>query len=195
MIECPELPHTARPVAKGCGHQEWQDGSVTNDENRSQARIELADLSRLAELAADAEAELFRRNPQRSGRYAGRLLCWALCQGAALHYVHGDNGVKDFDVWSFYAEDDGQPFPARWRETRDFRPSKFGRYPDDPPMYMGRRVDLLGRSLPVPLGVDPAHALRHYLAAPRTNSAKALSTKAAVLVYPPDRAGEVVWPV
>jgi hypothetical protein len=61
-------------------------------------RIELADLLRLAALAADAEAELFRRNPQGSGRYAGRLLGWALCQGAALYYVNGSNGVKDFDV-------------------------------------------------------------------------------------------------
>ena len=66
-------------------------------------RIERADLLRLAALAADAEAELFRRNPQGSGRYAGRLLGRALCQGAALHYVNGRNGVKDFDVWSFYA--------------------------------------------------------------------------------------------
>jgi hypothetical protein len=44
------------------------------DPDRSLERIELADLLRLAALAADAEAELFRRNPQGSGRYAGRLL-------------------------------------------------------------------------------------------------------------------------
>jgi hypothetical protein len=67
------------------------------------ARIEIADLLRLAALAADAEAGLFRRNPRGSGRYAGRLLGRALCQGAALHYVNDRNGVKDFDVWSFYA--------------------------------------------------------------------------------------------
>ena len=50
------------------------------------ARIEVADLLRLAALAA--EAELFGRNPHASGRYAGRLLGRALCQGAALHYVN-----------------------------------------------------------------------------------------------------------
>ena len=70
----------------------------------------MADLLRLAALAADAEAELFRRNPQGSGRYAGRLLGRALCQGAALHYVNESNGVKDFDVWSFYAQPDDWPF-------------------------------------------------------------------------------------
>ena len=86
--------------------------------DRSLARIELADLRRLAELAADAEAELFGRNPQGSGRYAGRLLGRAVCQGAAVHHVDGRNGVKDFDVWSFYAELDGWPFPPRHPASR-----------------------------------------------------------------------------
>jgi hypothetical protein len=164
------------------------------DPDRSLARIGTADLLRLAALAADAEAELFRRNPQGSGRYAGRLLGRALCQGSALHYVDGRNGVKDFDVWSFYAQHDDWPFPPRWRGTRDFGPSKFGRYPGDPPRYAGRRVDFLGRSLPVGPGADPADALRRYLTAGGTTSAKALAAKAVVLIDPQDRAGEVVWP-
>jgi len=98
-----------------------------------------------------------------------------------LHYVNEKNGVKDFDVWSFYAQYDDRPFPARWRGTRDFGLSKFGRYPGDLPRYSGRRVDLLGRSLPVAPGADPADAIRRYLAARRTMSAKALATKAVVL--------------
>jgi hypothetical protein len=77
---------------------------MPQDSDRSLARIEIDDLLRLAALAADAEAELLKRNPQGSGRYAGRILCRALCQGAALHYVNERNGVKDFDVWSFYAQ-------------------------------------------------------------------------------------------
>jgi hypothetical protein len=137
---------------------------------------------------------LFRRNPQGSGRYAGRLLGRALCQGAALHYVNGSNGVKDFDVWSFYAQYDDWPFPARWRGTLDFGPSKFGRYPGDPPRYSGRRVDFLGRSLPSRPGADPAVVLRSYLAGRRTGSAKALAANAVVLIDPENRAGEIVWP-
>jgi hypothetical protein len=167
---------------------------VAKDSDRSLARIEIADLLRLAALAADAERELFRRKPQGSGRYAGRLLGRALCQGAALHYVNGRNGVKDFDVWSFYAQYDDWPFPPRWRGTRDFGPSKFGRYPSDPPPYSGRRVDLLGRSLPAEPGADPADVLRRYLAARQTDSAKALAAKAVVLIDPENRAGEIVWP-
>ena len=175
-------------------HLSWQYGCVPRDSDRSLARIEIADLLRLAALAADAEAELFRRNPQGSGRYAGRLLGRALCQGAALHYVNGITGVKDFDVWSFYAQDGDWPFPARWRGTRDFGPSKFGRYRDDPPRYSGRRVDLLGRSLRSEPGVDLADVLRCYLAARRTASAKALAANAVVLIDPENRAGEIVWP-
>jgi hypothetical protein len=95
---------------------------VPKDVHRSLARVDRADLLRLAALAADAEAELFERNPRGSGRYAGRLLGRALCQGAALHYVNGKNGVWDFDIWSFYARHDDWPFPARWRGTGDFGP-------------------------------------------------------------------------
>jgi hypothetical protein len=87
--------------------------------DRSLARIEVADLLRLAALAAYAEAELFTRNPHGSGRYAVRLLGRAPSHGAALHYVNQSNGVKDFDVWSFYAQHDDWPFPARWGGTRE----------------------------------------------------------------------------
>jgi hypothetical protein len=115
---------------------------------RSLAHMSEGDLRRLGELAAAAEAALFARHPDGAGRYAGRLLCRALCQGAALHFVDGRHEVKDFDVWSFYAARGDGPFPYRWRGTADFGPSKFGRWHGDPPSYAGRRVDFLGRSLP-----------------------------------------------
>ena len=99
---------------------------MSGDTNRSLARIEVADLFRLAALAADAEAELFGRNPNGSGRYAGRLLGRALCQGAALHYLNDKNGVKDFVVWSFSAVDGNGLFPYRWCSTVDRCPSSAG---------------------------------------------------------------------
>lgn len=160
---------------------------------RSLARIDRNDLLRLAALAAEVEASLFARHPHGAGRYAGRLLCRALCQGAALHYLDGKNGVKDFDVWSFYAALGNGPFPYRWRGTADFGPSKFSRYPADPLSYTGRRVDFLGRSLPAQPGADPATALRDYLSAARTASAKALAAKAVILISPDHAVGECVW--
>jgi hypothetical protein len=139
------MPPTAGCASESTARSPWQYCGV-DEKDRSFAGIGLADLLRLADLAADAEAALFERNPAGLGRYAGRLLGRALCQGAAVHYVDKHNGVKDFDVWSFYAQDDDWPFPPRWRATRDFGPSKFGRYPGDPARFSGRRVDLLGRS-------------------------------------------------
>jgi hypothetical protein len=161
---------------------------------RSLARIDRGDLLRLAEIAAEVEARLFARHPQGAGRYAGRLICRALCQGAALHYLNARNGVKDFDVWSFYAARDDGPFPYRWRGTADYGPSKFGRYLDDPPRFTGRRVDLLGRSLDVPLGAGPTAVLRDYLSAARTESAMRLAEKAVVLIAPEHSEGQVIWP-
>jgi len=43
--------------------------------------LEVADLLRLAVLAAEAGVELFERRPRGSGCYAGRLLGMGLCQG------------------------------------------------------------------------------------------------------------------
>jgi hypothetical protein len=172
----------------------WNPRLVDAGSARSLAQIDRSDLLRLAGLAAEVEAGLFARNPEGAGRYAGRLLCRALCQGAALHYINEKNGVKDFDVWSFYAVDGDGPFPYRWRGTADYGPSKFGRYPDDPPSFTGRRVDLLGRSLPAPPDADPAAAVSAYLSTARTASARALAAKAAVLIEPQHLADKIIWP-
>jgi len=54
-----------------------------------------------------------------------RPLSVALCQGASWHFVGKGNGVKDFDVWSFFREISGQPIRRRRLVTRDFRHPKF----------------------------------------------------------------------
>lgn len=164
------------------------------DSLRSLAPMNEADLARLAAIAAEVEADLFERHPEASGRYAGRLICRALCQGAALHYLDDRNGVKDLDVWSFYAELPDLPFPARWSGKADYGPSKFGRFSGDPAKYTGRRVDLMGRSLAVPAGADPEATLRDWLAGGRTGSARALASKAAILIAPEPLLGTLVWP-
>ena len=65
--------------------------------------------------------------------------------GAALHYLNGENGVKDLDVWTFFAEDRVGPFPPRWRREQVF----------DLDPFKGHYVDLIGRSLPEEIGADP----------------------------------------
>jgi hypothetical protein len=71
-------------------------------EDRSYERIRPEDLRRLAAIARDDQDAWLNRRP-RWRPYADCVLCVALCQGAALHYVDGRSGVKDFDVYMFYA--------------------------------------------------------------------------------------------
>ena len=72
------------------------------ESGRSFAKIETSDLERLALLARQDREEFFSRYPRWQQLYSDRILCVALCQGAAVHYVNEENGVKDFDVWTFY---------------------------------------------------------------------------------------------
>ena len=71
---------------------------------RAMGLLTKAHLSHLSALAAQDREGLFARCPHLAF-YRERLLCVALCQGGALHYVDGCNGVKDLDVWSFYGID------------------------------------------------------------------------------------------
>jgi hypothetical protein len=105
---------------------------------------------------------------------------------------------------------DDWPFPARWRgfvrEFWDHANESNGAereitsafevrpIPWRSAAYTGRRVDLLGRSLPAAPGTDPARVISVYLAAGRTTSARALAAKAAVLIDPMGRVGETIWP-
>jgi hypothetical protein len=162
---------------------------------RSLEPITHDDLTRLSDLARMDREDLFARKPLLSQRYAHRLVCVALCQGAALHYLDGRNGVKDFDVWTFYAEHPDGPFPYRRVGRRDFGPSKFGRMPNDIRPYVGRRVDLVARSLQEQPTAHPVEALRRYLQRSRTGSARALASKAVILIDPTSLRGVAAWPL
>lgn len=130
----------------------------------------LAALGRIAD--ADL-ADLVRRRPA-WGPVAARRFAVALCQGAALHRIDGRTGVKDLDVWSFFAPAPGLP-PFPWR--------RMGR---GSIAFAGRevRVDLLGRTIPLPDPADPAGAVRAWLAEGRTESARRLALKAVVTISP-----------
>jgi hypothetical protein len=112
---------------------------------RSLREITIADLQRLATIARADREDLFHRNPAFGRLYADRLICVALCQGAALHYIDRQNGVKDFDEWTFFRAHPDRPFPYRRNVPRDFGDPRFGTSPNKP-NFIGRRVDLIGRS-------------------------------------------------
>ena len=157
-----------------------------NDEMRSYDMFEVADLAHLAEIAArDLDAFIFRNRHHRGLK--DRLLLVALCQGAALHYVDGQNGVKDFDIWTFFADDGVSPlYPVRRRGEASFERETFAN--------STRRVDLLGRTLKVGVDADPFGAVRDYLEDAQTGTAWRLAQKAAVALEPVVRRGEVIWP-
>jgi hypothetical protein len=160
---------------------------------RSLEIIMASDLRRLRKIALCDLDSLFLRKPQLS-IYRHRLLAIALCQGAAVHYMDKKNGVKDFDVWCFFRSHQRRPFPYRRNASADFGHSKFGKSPGWE-HYIGRRVDLLGRSLSITTGESPTDAIRSYLKAGKTASARALAAKAVVLIHPTAQLGRIIWPV
>lgn len=163
-------------------------------EDRSYERITRADLRRLLRIARLEREDFFARHKEYAILYRKRVLCTALCQGAALHFINGQTGVHDFDVWTFYAEHPEASFP-HWHEERyDFGHSKFGRLPQAPETFRGRPVDLAARSIEASPVDDPIEALQHYLRRGSTPVARRLAEKAVVLLEPEDLAGYVVWP-
>jgi hypothetical protein len=161
---------------------------------RSTAEITIADLQRLAAIARADREDFFRRNPALGMLYADRLICVALCQGAALHYLNGRNGVKDFDVWTFFCAHPKRPFPYRRNVSRDFGDPKFG-FSLDKPDFTGRRVDLIGRSISCEPGRDPIESIRNYLTSSRNKSPRLLAKKAVIILEPSSLIGKVAWPV
>jgi hypothetical protein len=161
---------------------------------RSFEKITVDDLRRLAAIARIDREDLFRRNPNLGKLYAGRIICVTLCQGAALHYIDGQNGIKDFDVWTFFREHPKQPFPYRRNVPRDFGHSKFGTSPDRPD-FVGRRVDLIGRSIPYKEGQNPIQVIQNYLVFSSNKSPRLLAKKAIVILEPEELLGKIAWPI
>lgn len=175
----------------GCLERETQLLMVSS---RSYEPINRANLRRLLKLSM-IRLDVFLREHPKYRVYRGRLISVALCQGAAQHALYGKRGVKDFDVWFLFSQHQSRPFYYRRRfATADFGPSKFGvRREDAEAGFTGRRIDLLGRSLPVPVRADPINTWVDYLEFGRTKSARHLRQKAVVMLRPQSLLGDVIW--
>jgi hypothetical protein len=171
------------------------DPVMAHSPSRSLEPITKKDLAALGEIARADREELFETN-ERWALYRRRLLCVCLCQGAALRFIDGRNGIKDLDVWTFFARSPKRPFrdPALYcrNQAADFGPSRFGRTHGAPDWVTGRRVDLLSRSLHVSASADPVESVRAWLRRGREDSARLLAEKAVVMIEP--RRGAIVWP-
>jgi len=161
---------------------------------RSYEKIRKQDLKRLAEIAREDREDLFRRKPEIGKIYKNRIICVALCQGAALHYVDGENGVKDFDVWTFYRQHPQRPFPYRRNVPRDFGIPRFGKTLGKL-QFKGKCVDLIGRSIPFKRGQSPVQTIRDYLRSSKNKLPRLLANKAVVILEPELLRGTIAWPI
>jgi hypothetical protein len=163
-------------------------------EKRSFERITRSDLKKLARIARTEREEFFGRHPEWAMLYRKRLVCVALCNDAALHFVNGSTGVDVFDVWTFYAEHPEAAFPFQQVAKADLGKSKFGRDAANPDAYEGRRIELRARSLDCKPGDDAIEVVQRYLRSGETPSARELRDKAVVLIEPEQFLGLVAWP-
>lgn len=164
-------------------------------DEKSYERITRNDLKRLLSIARQERDDFFARHKEYAILYRKRVLCAALCDGAALHFTNGVSGVRTFDVFTFYAEHPEAPFP-HWHEERyDFGPGrKFGRLPGSPETFRGRPVNLAGRSIDASPADDPVEALHYYLRRGATPVSRRLAEQAVVLLEPEKLMGYVAWP-
>jgi hypothetical protein len=86
---------------------------------RSLVAIDSSDLARLSQIARDDLQRFIQKAPAERAHFASALICVALCQGAALHFTNRTNGVKDFDVFMFFAVGETRPFPHRRLKAQD----------------------------------------------------------------------------
>jgi hypothetical protein len=153
--------------------------------NRSYDRFQNEDFAYLYDLAVD-DLDGFTDRNQHHSSLLDRVLLVTLCQGAALHFFDGRNGVKDFDVWTFFSHEEGLPvYPPRRRGLAEFTGERF--------QESERRVDLMGRTLKASVGSDAVDVVQEYLRGRLTKTAWCLAQK-AVVVLSPDLRGKVIWP-
>lgn len=164
--------------------------SNVDSQGRSFLPVERSDLKRLLQIAKQDREAFFTNHPEWAKFYAKRVLCVALCQGAAKHYYDGTTGINDFDVYTFYKRHPQKNWYAKRIKFYDFGNPKFGKSVDKPG-FMGRRVDCLSRAIDVSGMEDAVSALHRYLAEGKTETAKLLSAKAVVLLVPD--CGRVIW--
>ena len=165
--------------------------TVTHMNERSYERMRVDDLRGLAIIALkhlDAFVEEHREN---YGWCENHLLLVCLCQGAAEHYVRGERGIKDFDVWTFFEVQAGEkPFPWRRHGTEDFGPSRYGgvgRNPRDKG-FTGRRIDVFGRSIARHAEQATEDAVLKWVRSKR-RSAQHIVTRPVVVLYPERECG------
>ena len=107
-----------------------------------------------------------------------------LCQGAASHYLSRNVGIKDFDIWHFYVEDNSINFPYRAHKRIENG-------------YKGKPIDFLKRAIPKHIydsySDDPGQIIMKYLLERNINTKNLLLKKAIIGLFPDKIFGKVLW--
>lgn len=159
----------------------------------SYERITRNDLRRLARIANEECEDFFSRRSDWKLLYGRRFLAAALYGREASHFCNGSSGIEQFNLCLFFGAHAEAPFPHRWASNRDFGQSKFG-HSESHPQYDGRRVQVIGRSVPHRSGNDVLVTLESYVRGGRTPVARQLREQAVVLISPERFLGHVLWP-
>lgn len=168
---------------------------MSNSANRSYEIIDLDDLLRVFRIARSCLVDMLARSKTGQFYSANDILLACLSQGAAQHFVFHDRGVQDWDVLFFLRRNPLYKFPPRWRGKRDFGSSRFGRNPDDGPQFSGRRVDVMGRDIPLSIGQTPEQAVTAYLRKAQTHSARLWAKRPLIKLADDDSLGQIIWNV
>lgn len=151
---------------------------------RSYDPLSADDLEQLRELASKEHEQFFRRNSHLRRAYRNSLVVVCLCQGAASYYLNPRVGIKDFDIWHFYVENERINFPYSAQKR-----IKNG--------YKGKPVDFLKRAIPRGLFEtypnNPKLVILEFMLTRNTLTKKLLLKKAAIGLFPQEIFGKVPW--
>lgn len=141
-------------------------------------------MKKLKDLGLKEHEEFFKRNPHLKDAYYNSLIGIVLCQGAASHYLNPKVGIKDFDIWHFYVENENVNFPYRAHKR-----IKKG--------YIGRPIDFLKRAISKRIYQlypnDPGKVIMEYLLERNTVTKKLLLKKPVIGLFPDNIFGKVLW--
>ena len=137
------------PLNYAVRHQNYYSMIKNTYRNPSYEEITRSDLLRLAQLAREDRESLFQRIPRWKKLYKDRLPCVALCQGTALHYLGRGDGIKDFDVWSFFVAHPEANLPPKRLAVRDFGNANLRKHRITSTLWGERWTSYCGQSIPM----------------------------------------------
>jgi hypothetical protein len=154
--------------------------------------IDSNDLRRFAAIAQEDLAVVFQSRPE----LKELRFITVLAEDAGEHYANG-TGFRCISLWTFFAKAQGvrQYHPLRHKRI-DFGSSKFGhsswvKTPSDIG-FIGRGINLFGRSIDRIPGETIEQALTHYVQTAKTDGATRLRDKTMVILWPNDKFGETL---